>query len=287
MEIRVNSETCIKCSKCVKVCPSVIFSQKGPISDVQVSRVEACISCGHCVSVCPTASVVHSEFPRDRVHEIDYSQMPTPDQVMLLCRARRSNRAFLPKPIPEAFLDRILEAAHLAPTASNKQQVEFTLVTDPELLDFITQSTIDVFSGVVKRLKNPFVKAFLKPFIPSVYGYVPQFDRLILERAAGRDLILRGARAVIFIHTPKDSRFGCQDANLAYQNGSLMAESLGVSQFYTGFVCSAIHQDKQQRLAKKLAISGTIHAGMALGMASFRFPNYVDRHPIVVKKSSK
>ena len=71
---------------------------------------------------------------------------------------------------------------------------------------------------------------------------------------------------------------------MAYQNGSLMAESLGVSQFYTGFVCSAIQQDKQEKLVKLLGIQGKIHAGMALGMPAFRFPNYIDKKDIEVNR---
>lgn len=86
----------------------------------------------------------------------------------------------------------------------------------------------------------------LKRIAPQLYGYVPHFKRLISEFDKGNDLILRGATAVILIHTPSESRFGCQDANLAYQNGSLMAESLGVAQFYTGFVCSAVEQRPEQ-----------------------------------------
>ncbi|MFQ7387325.1 MAG: nitroreductase family protein [Alistipes sp.] len=49
-----------------------------------------------------------------------------------------------------------------------------------------------------------------------------------------------GATAVLFIHAPKESRFGAEDANLAYQNASLTAESLGVSQVYMGFVLTAV-----------------------------------------------
>ena len=61
-----------------------------------------------------------------------------------------------------------------------------------------------------------------------------------------------------------------------------MAESLGVSQFYLGFVCSAQKQETDGALEKILGISGTIQAGMALGMPAFRFPNYSDREPINV-----
>lgn len=282
--ININSESCTKCGKCVKVCPAWLFSQDGASSPVEIPTAEGCIVCGHCVAACPTDSITHSDFPADKVHPIDYAKLPTPEQLMLLAKARRSNRAFSKKQIPEECLDMILEAAHRAPTASNLQRVEFTLVTDPDNLRKITDCTLDIFGSIVKRLENPILKPILKMVMAGAYKYVPNFHKLIAENAKGNDLILRGATAVIFIHTPENSHFGAADANLAYQNASLMAESLGVSQFYTGFVCVALKQDNTDTLAEALGIKGTIHAGMALGMPSFRMPNYIDRKDIVVHR---
>lgn len=282
--LNVDDKVCIKCGKCVKVCPAMIFSQVKPGGEIKLQNVDSCIVCGHCAAVCPTSAVVHSAFPADKVHSIDREKLPTPEQVMLLCKARRSNRAFSAAPIPGEMLEQILEAAHRAPTASNQQKVAFTLVTDPEKLRQISEFTITVFSSIAGKLANPLLKFILKPMLPGLYAYLPAFQRLMREHANGNDLILRKATAVLFIHTPENSRFGCQDANLAYQNGSLMAESLGVSQFYTGFVCSAIQQDKKKKLAKILGIKGKIHAGMALGMPAFKYPNYIDKKAIDVNQ---
>lgn len=279
-KIAILSEKCISCGNCVAVCPAHIMSMRGDV--VELSNIESCIVCGHCVGACPTESVVHSSFPSEKIHKIDYSLLPTAQQLMLLCKVRRSNRAFSKEPVPEHYLEQILEAAHRAPTASNLQQVEFTLITDPEKVQYIIDYTIEVFADVMKKLTNPLLKPVLKMIMPSAYKYVPMFKRLVEEQGAGSDLILRNATAVIFIHTPSGNRFGGMDANLAYQNGSLMAEALGVSQFYTGFVCTAIKQDRDKKLAEKLGIKGKIHAGMALGMPQFRFPNYIDKKDIVV-----
>ncbi len=281
MDILLNIEetSCIRCGRCVAVCPSRIFTQAQPRGAVGTRNIETCIVCGHCVAACPTSSVRHSAFPSAKVHPIDRSAMPSPEQVMLLCKARRSNRAFKAEPVPREKLEQIVEAAHRAPTASNMQQVAFTLVTDPEKLRQVTNITLDIFGGVLRKLENPLLKPILRRMLPQVYRYLPTFHRLIEEQANGNDLVLRGATALLFVHTPESSRFGRADANLAYENGSLMAESLGVSQFYTGFVCSAIEQDRNGRMKKLLGIQGTIHAGMALGMPAFLFPNYIDKKP--------
>lgn len=282
MELKINRDSCILCGRCVAVCPAYIFNESSDA--ISISNAENCIKCGHCVAACPQSAVLHSLFPTEKVHSIDYTNIPSAEQVMLLCKKRRSNRAFTKEMVKAEYIDMILEAAHVAPTASNLQQVEFTVVTTAADMQFIRDYTIGVFAGIVKKLMNPILKPIIKMVKPELYKHVPSFLRLIGSKDRGVDLVLRNATAVIFIHTPESSRFGSQDANLAYQNGSLMAEALGVSQFYTGFVCSAISQDKENKLARKFAINGTIHAGMAIGMASFDMPNYVDRKDLKVTK---
>lgn len=283
--IRVNDSSCIRCGRCVKVCPSQIFVQEKAGGDVTLYKPENCIVCGHCVAACPTGSVEHAEFPAGRVHAADYAAMPTPEQVELLLAVRRSNRALTTRPVPQEMLDRIIAAADRAPTASNARQLGYTLVTDPAQLRAIAEYTLGVFGKLEKRLLHPLVKPWLSRIVPGVYRYVPVFKRLRREYAEGRDRILRGATAVLFIHAPKANRFGAEDANLAYQNASLMAEALGVSQIYMGFVLTALRQDKQEKLAGMLGLDDRrICAVMALGMPQFRYPNYIDRAPAEVTR---
>ncbi|MDE6439917.1 MAG: nitroreductase, partial [Bacteroidales bacterium] len=139
------------------------------------------------------------------------------------------------------------------------------------------------FLGVAYKLEFPLLKTFVKHFAPGMYKLFPKMRFLAAEMEKGKDFILRSAQEVLFFYTPKSCRFGCQDANLAYQNASLMAETLGVAHFYTGFVCAAFKQNPKPFL-KCLGIEGRIHAGMALGMPAFNFERYIDRRPLDFKK---
>ena len=275
--IRIDKESCTKCGKCAQVCPSEIMVRDRATKVINLNRVDHCIGCGHCVDVCPCGSVIHSDFPPAHIHTIDYERMPTPEQMMLLIKSRRSNRTITSKPVPEEMLQQIVEAARHAPTAENSRQISYTLITDPEQLRQISDFTIQVFNGIARLLLNPIVKLILKPFLKELYSYIPEFERLKENHQAGKDPILRKATALLVIHTPKSSRFGCEDANLAYQNASLMAQSLGVSQIYMGFVLTAIKQKKKNIFSETLGIDGKIQAIMALGIPAYQYTNYVDR----------
>lgn len=278
-------DCCIRCGRCVRVCPSQIFTREEPQGPVVVREPEGCIVCGHCVAACPAGAVDHEAFPPERVHPADRKALPSPEQVELLLAVRRSNRALSQRPVPQEWLDRILAAADRAPTASNARELGYTLVTDPAMLRQVAEYTLEVFRGLERLLSSPVVRPWLKPLMPGVYRYVPVFARLRRDYAEGRDRILRGATALLFIHAPKGNRFAAEDANLACQNASLMAEALGVSQVYMGFVLTAVRQDRHKRLNRMLGLEGRrISAILALGMPEFLYPNYIDREAAEVHR---
>lgn len=280
--ISINEESCIGCGRCITICPFAILI-KSEDKHPKVDKIERCIECGHCVAVCPTSAVYHSTFPDDKVHDINSSALPTSEQVLELIRSRRSNRAFSDKPISADKIEQILEAAHRAPTATNLQKVHFTVITSPDKLREISQFTITTFISLVKKLENPLLKPILKRVMSGAYRYVPIFEKMEREFAKGNDYVLRGASAMILFHTPSEVMFGKEDANLAYQNASLMAESLGIAQFYTGFVCVASSKTQHKKLAEILGVKGSVvHAGMALGRPKFKFKKYIDKKDIVV-----
>ena len=65
------------------------------------------------------------------------------DSLLELVKKRRSTRKFKPEPIPDEYVDKIIEAARWAPSGANSQPWEFIIIKKPELkqkiIEYITE----------------------------------------------------------------------------------------------------------------------------------------------------
>lgn len=84
----------------------------------------------------------------------------TPDALLDLLRARRSVRRFRPDPPPREVLERLVEAAVTAPSASNKQPWRFVLVTERARLDALAAAVRDAVARITPHVEPAAVDAF-------------------------------------------------------------------------------------------------------------------------------
>lgn len=277
MKINITiSAECIKCGKCVNVCPANVLRRNNDNKSIEVVAENRCIACGQCAAICPTKALQHSVFPEGKIHSFKPEDCPTAEQILLLCQKRRSNRAFSGKPIPKDLLLKIIEAGGYAPTAHNSQDVRYVVLTSSQSLEALRNFVIDTYRHILKKMSNPILRPFIRFFHSEYDGHISSMRNVVTNYEKGNDAILRGANAVILICTDKKDFFDSENANLAYQNLSLMAETLGVGHFYSGHTCAAVRLGKGA-LEKRLGIDGEICAVMALGMPKFKFNSYLER----------
>jgi hypothetical protein len=84
------------------------------------------------VVACPADAIEHSDFPPGSFGPLTPELLPSSAQVFELLRARRSIREFQDKPVPNAVVEQVLEAARTAPSAHNYQKTQYVVVQRAE-----------------------------------------------------------------------------------------------------------------------------------------------------------
>jgi nitroreductase len=250
---------------------------------------EGCIACGHCVAICPQGAIGHSEFPATGIRAIQAEEMPTAGQVIALLKSRRSIRAFRDKPLATETIERIIDGARFAPSGHNSQSTEYLVVQDRAVLNQVSATVIDYLKFEIRRFSNPLFKTLTllaaREKAESGLHEIPGFKRMIRSFESGADPILNGAPVLLAFHARQTVGFADVNAQLALQNASLVAHSLGVGHFYTGWVLSPCRAPMarawNRRIPGLIGIpsENELHGALALGYPIPRFKNMIERKP--------
>ena len=141
----IDQEKCKRDGLCVKDCPAqvMVMADKEafptPIADAE----EFCINCGHCVAVCPHGAVTLKTMPAEACPPVQAHILPSEAAVGQLLKARRSIRQYKQTPVPHDLLADLIDTARFAPTASNRQEVHWSVIEDPALMKRFAAMVID------------------------------------------------------------------------------------------------------------------------------------------------
>jgi len=287
--ITIDSSRCKKDGLCAGVCPKRIFVQREKLTMPELMNEEGCIACGHCVAICPQDAICHSEFPSTAIRTIQVAEMPAEEQVMTLLKSRRSIRAFRDKPLVKETIERIIDGARFAPSGHNSQSTEYLVVQDRAVLNKLSATIIEYLKFEIRRFGNPLFRTLAllgdREKAKSGLHEIPGFKRMIRLFESGADPILNGAPVLLAFHALRTVGFADVNAQLALQNASLVAHSLGIGHFYTGWVlapCRApMARAWNRRIPQLIGIpSGhQLHGALALGHPITKFRNMIERKP--------
>jgi len=279
--IQVDQRACIRCGACVDVCSIAGVFELTSDGSTAV-RPDACWHCGQCVAVCPTDAIDHDGFPLEECPMIDERRLPTVEDLTMAFRARRSCRTFEDKPVPREVIRDLVTLGRWAPTASNRQSLDWIAYDDRERIGELTDNVISEFRRFARLADSP----ILRPFISLVIGRQAarqlqrakdSLERLLRQREAGDDPIFYGAPVVLLGHCPSGSTFGRDDAIYATYNIMLAAERFGLGTCQIGFFQMAF--EKSARLRRKVAVpeGRKPQVAIALGYASHSFRRVLPR----------
>lgn len=235
LKVLVDSDLCVGCGQCVKVCAAHNLVVKNNKAE---TVIDDCIKCGQCAAVCPRKAIsidgcASETVEKTREHRLD------PQEVLEVIRFRRSIRRFKPDRVDNDVIEQILEAGRLTHTAKNAQDVSF-VVLDREK-DRIERMAVDAFRKI-------------KPFadlVSPMARLTPIDEHFFFFNAP-----------VAIVVAAKDKTNGI----LAAQNMEFVAEANGLGVLFSGFFTMAVNASR--KMQKALDLPKGKRAAMTLVLGS-------------------
>jgi len=278
-DISIDQERCTRCGACVAVCASAHVFELGDAA-ARAVRPDECWLCGHCVAVCPVDAVRHAEYPLDQCPT--RGPLPSYEELVAALRERRSLRVFRDKPVPRETVRRLVEASRWAPSATNRQPVDWIAIDDPARIARVSAEVVTTLVSTARLLRIH----LLRPVLSLVLGRhnvkeaveaVDEFESLARQHERGEDPIFYDAPVVLAAHVPKGAFFGRDDAVYAAYNVMLAAERLGLGTCHIGYVNVAL--ERNGRIPRLLGVPDErrLEVVMILGYPRFNFRRVLPR----------
>ena len=262
----IDQKKCKQDGLCAADCPMGIirFEGKGSYPEIPPENEPMCIRCGHCVAVCPHGALDHAEVPLAACTTIDKTLVLTSAQADQFLRSRRSVRQFKEKPVEKSTLQRLIETARYAPTASNSQLVEWTVIDDPHRMRAISAQVIDWMRAL---LQDP--KATVMPYYPVI---VKAWD-------AGFDSVLRSAPCLVTAMAPGPASVRMIDLTLALSYLELAAPQYGLGTCWAGLLQGAMLANPSLKQAVGIPQDYPFHFPLMIGYSKVRYFRLPERQP--------
>jgi nitroreductase/NAD-dependent dihydropyrimidine dehydrogenase PreA subunit len=278
MKIQKNNDKCNRCLLCVRDC--VAGAWRNVNGEPIMADPELCSRCGHCVAVCPRSAIFHDSLDYRQITKTN-ADLLKPESYQEIVLGRRSIRQYKKTEVPPEVIENILKLASHSPTASNKQSVAYTVISDKAILKDLSESVFGFGKRLYEKSQKGLGKAIyfiLKTLSPeNVARYLDPMDYYIRESDNGRDYILHGAPVLILVHGLRKENFINENCNIATANIMNFAHSSGLGTCYIGFLTLAMKYAAALRNKARIPKSHRVYAALVLGYPSYGHPYTVSR----------
>lgn len=278
----IDEVKCTGCGRCVDICPKqVIFieNNKAKINDNE------CMLCSHCYAICNFDAVTFNDLEGIKFETIQYKEKIlrssdiSPETLINTFRSRRSIRKYMKEEIDDDVLRDLIEFAVTAPSGSNCQEWEFTVINGREKVWEFAGRIKEFFLKINRLAGNRLVRYLSIPFMGKalVHYYRDHYEtveRAIMESDIGVDLLFHGAPAVIIVHGPVDGSTPVEDASYAAYNICMLAHYMNLGTCLIGFAVEALNRSPDIKGELDIYEKNRVHAVIAIGKPAVKFTRH-------------
>lgn len=221
--VLIDKEKCIKCNTCARLCVMGIIKPASEISfpRMQQANEERCMKCGHCEAFCPEKALVLDYKTEEKIYfDLDDSIIDA-QKLSLYMKKRRSIRMFKQEPVDKSTIEKLIDAAHYAPTGGNSQTVQWTVIYNTKKVNKIAGLTVD----------------WMRTIINTPHPLANYVDGIITAWEKGYDAICRNAPHLVYAHVPHSEFIAdTTDAVIALSSFDIAAPAFGIGCCWAGFI---------------------------------------------------
>lgn len=278
----ITESTCIRCGRCVSICPSLCLHMKDGKPVAGSNDTFGCLACGHCMAVCPSGAirVTGRGLTGDDVFPLPPpSARATAEALEGALQARRSVRHYENRPVEKAVIERLLAMSATAPMGFPPSPVGVVVINGKERVQELADDLVAVFRKWL-FLKTPVGSMVLRLMMDKLSAdlmrnfVLPVSDTIIEARKEKKDLLFYDAPCVILFHYPMKDTI---EPAIACSFATLAAEGLGLGSCMIGTVGPALQGDKKLKARWGIPKKRFPAMAMTLGYPSVTFLNGIRR----------
>lgn len=263
--VTVDQELCSKDGHCIEECPARIIEFLPEFPTIEQDNQEFCIECGHCVAVCPKGAIALETLKPDACLSVDKKLSLSEDHVEHFLRSRRSIRTYKEKTVESTKIKKVLEVASYAPTASNRQPVQWLVIQDREKINRVIKYVIDWMKYVIEA----------DPELAKDRN----FDKIVANQGVEYDHICRGAPHLVYVYADKTILSAQSDCAIALTYLELVLPSFGLGGCWGGYVTYAAQFWPPLKNYLGLADTHDVFGAMMFGYPKYRYHRMPTRNP--------
>lgn len=283
--INVDLEKCTLCKACVNDCITGVFYVESDKLNIVDGFEDLCILCGHCVAICPVnvikLKINEESFTREIENTDEYPNFQSLSNLVL---KRRSIRKFKDTPVPKAVLEEILDLARFSPTASNTENVHYTIIQDKKIVKTISDYITTKVKRFVQNLDDPKGRKIMKAHMPKeefdlAIENLPRTKAILSSIDKGTDFWCWDGE-IIFIHGEITIGGIITNSSLAAAHIMLAAESLGLGTCSLGYLTFHTNQSETIKKIINLPENHEVGYSLVIGYPKVKYRRIPSRKPL-------